>query len=146
LGIEPPIKKHEPVEVEQTTSKDTISIAYGTETGTALQYAERLQKFLLGRRMDVSKELIELDNLDLASIDHTLIVLTSSFGDGEPPANAQEFAKVAQEAAIETSCRYAVFGLGSTLYNETFQFFPKMIDAAIKKMGGRRVIPFGGCD
>jgi nitric-oxide synthase len=146
LGIAPPIKKHEPVEVAQTASKDTITIAYGTETGTALQYAERLQKFLLGRRMEVSKELIELDNLDLSAIDHTLIILTSSFGDGEPPANAQEFAKIAEEAAIQASCRYAVFGLGSTLYNETFQFFPKRIDAAIKKMGGRRVIPFGGCD
>jgi len=146
MGMESPVKMDHEHDAPVVASQDTISIAYGTETGTALQYAERLHKFLNGRRLEVSKELIELDNVDLASIDHTLIVITSSFGDGEPPANAAEFNKIADAAALKTSCRYAVFGLGSTLYNETFQYFPKKVDSAIKKMGGRRVIPLGGCD
>jgi nitric oxide synthase oxygenase domain/subunit/sulfite reductase alpha subunit-like flavoprotein len=125
---------------------NAIVIAYGTETGNSLRYAERLQKHLHARKLPVAAELVELDDLKLEEITSTLIVVTSSYGDGEAPSNAGEFTKVLENGETKFNARYAVFGLGSKLYGETYQHFPRLVDSSLGKFGGRRIIGVGAAD
>lgn len=140
----PPISHHQTL--TGSTSENAIIIAYGTETATAQGYAEKLRKHLMARKLEVNAELVELDNLKLEEITSTLIIVTSSFGDGEPPSNAHEFNKVLLEGTKKLNARFAVFGLGSRLYSDTYQYFPRFVDQKLAELGGRRIITVGSCD
>jgi nitric oxide synthase oxygenase domain/subunit/sulfite reductase alpha subunit-like flavoprotein len=141
-----PVPKLSPHETFKAASANAIVIAYGTETGTAQRYAEKLRKHLLNRKLEVDPELVELDNLKLEEITNTVVIITSSFGDGEPPSNALEFNNMLNEGSAKLNARFAVFGLGSRLYSDTYQHFPRFVDKKLAELGGRRIITVGSCD
>lgn len=94
-----------------------LHIAYGSESGNAEQLAHQLfqQDFIQAHQPTLST----LNEVDLLSLDdRLLIIITSSFGDGEPPENAQDFLE--NFAANPTACtrRYVIFGLGDMSYDK----------------------------
>ncbi|AHG76562.1 sulfite reductase (NADPH) alpha subunit [Mannheimia varigena USDA-ARS-USMARC-1296] len=94
-----------------------IHIAYGSESGNTEKLAHQLaqQSFL----NHYSTSLSTLNETDLTAFNPNtlLLILTSSFGDGEPPENADEFAEKLENL---TACnvKYAIFGLGDITYNK----------------------------
>ena len=91
-----------------------VLIAYGSETGTAEAVATSL-----GRRLKVCQPSIMTLNFasglkDFDSYSHMLIVC-STFGQGEPPFNAKEFVSVDLAGKI-SNINFAVLALGSSLY------------------------------
>ncbi|HBS56640.1 MAG TPA: sulfite reductase flavoprotein subunit alpha, partial [Stenotrophomonas sp.] len=66
-----------------------------------------------------------------------LLAISSSFGDGEPPANGEQFFDSLRQAAELPGLRYAVFGLGDTGY-PSFCGFTKALDTALSE---RKAIP-----
>ena len=69
-----------------------IHIAYGSESGNTEALAKQLHQ--LDWLQTHQPSLCTLNELDFSRLqaDDLLLILTSSFGDGEPPANADEFA------------------------------------------------------
>ncbi|CAE6476328.1 unnamed protein product [Rhizoctonia solani] len=138
-----------------TEDSDLITIAYGTETGSSLNFATRLQEHLQSRSLDVAESLVELNDLDLTKVSGTLIVVTSSFGDGEAPSDASLFAEHIDdlessprplERAGSNPVRFAVFGLGNSIWTKTYQQFPRWVDQTLERLGGSRILPLGEAD
>ncbi|MFT3688273.1 flavodoxin domain-containing protein [Paenirhodobacter sp.] len=121
------------------TIADRVIIGYGSESGNARSLAERLgaepalQSLVLDVRAlnDIRHE--DLDKRDL------LVIISSSFGDGDPPPNAEDFMTRLQRTGDLSHLRYAIFGLGDTAYPR-FCGFTKALDAALKERGATEAI------
>ena len=69
----------------------TVDIAYGTQTGNSEELAQRLAGAVRGRGLGATVR--ALDDLDVAQLPATsyLLVVTSTYGEGEMPDNAELF-------------------------------------------------------
>jgi len=118
---------------------ERILIGYGSESGNARALALRLgeQPFL----QPFAPQVIELNQLIQAEPRRgdLLLIVSSSFGDGEPPANAEQFAEAIEHYAAIDGLRYAIFGLGDTAYPR-FCGFTKQLDEVLTRRGARPVI------
>ncbi|XP_061712007.1 nitric oxide synthase-like [Cydia pomonella] len=67
-----------------------VTILYATETGKSEQYAKELGT-IFGHAFNA--QVFAMDEYDMFSIEHETLILivTSTFGNGEPPANGQDF-------------------------------------------------------
>jgi nitric-oxide synthase len=68
------------------------TILFATETGKSEKYA-RLLGELFGKAFNV--QVVRMDEYDIIAMEHEalLLVVTSTFGNGDPPENGEEFAK-----------------------------------------------------
>ncbi|MBO1255952.1 sulfite reductase flavoprotein subunit alpha [Alteromonas sp. 5E99-2] len=93
-----------------------IYIAYGSESGNSLRLAHTLKEKLTTHGMSTF-DITSINDCAVSTLskDDILFLVTSSFGDGEPPANA---ATLHQQllANISVECQFAVFGLGDVSY------------------------------
>lgn len=112
-----------------------IYIAYGSESGNAENLAITLHNKLNTKFANHKIYLSTLDEISLSSLGNSdvLLVITSSFGDGEPPANASVFHEQLLEAE-NIACQYAVFGLGDVSYPK-FCGFSIEVDALLAEKG-----------
>jgi len=108
-----------------------IIIGYGSESGNALGLTQRLlrQAFLQSFEL-VAQDLNSLDLNTLRTTDR-LVIISSSFGDGEPPANAERFLEQLGRSDSLAHLNYAIFGLGDTAY-PTFCGFTKALDRLLQ--------------
>lgn len=116
-----------------------ISILYGTETGNAEMLAEDIMAELENEHTVACINLSDIapGELDAESLH---IVVCSTYGDGELPASAQPFAaKLEVEKPDLSSIRFAIFGLGDTEYDETFNFGPKHLSDLLQGRGALQV-------
>ncbi len=114
-----------------------LLVGFASESGNARALAQRL-----GADPDLqphSPQVLAFDQIDVASLGHgdVLLAISSSFGDGEPPANGEQFFDSLRQAAELPGLRYAVFGLGDTGY-PSFCGFTKALDTALSE---RKAIP-----
>ena len=67
-----------------------VHVLYGTETYNSLSLAERTAEAIQSH--GISVELWDMDDVDPQRLNHMRVVLiiTSTFGDGDPPSNAEE--------------------------------------------------------
>jgi sulfite reductase (NADPH) flavoprotein alpha-component len=81
------------------------------------------------------------------SKEKTVLAVSSTWGDGEPPDNAVEFWKAlsAEEVAPLNDLRFAVLGLGDSNYLN-FCGMGKQLDARFEALGARRLVPRSDCD
>ncbi|PNI88597.1 POR isoform 9 [Pan troglodytes] len=115
------------VEKMKKTGRNII-VFYGSQTGTAEEFANRLSKdaHRYGMR-GMSADPEEYDLADLSSlpeIDNALVVFCmATYGEGDPTDNAQDFYDWLQETDVDLSgVKFAVFGLG----NKTYEHFNAM--------------------
>ncbi|WP_109078240.1 diflavin oxidoreductase [Aggregatibacter kilianii] len=115
-----------------------IHIAYGSESGNAQALATELanQPFLQAYPTALST----LNDTDLNTLDNQtlLVIITSSFGDGEPPENADEFLETLEKMTALSS-RYCVFGLGDVTY-DYFCGFSKQVDEVLQQKQAKPLI------
>ncbi len=117
-------------------------LAFGSESGNAErlanQFAERLQAND-PHSAPHSAPLcpLPLNEVDCSKLgaDDLLLVITSSFGDGEPPANAEAFL---DQLPAACTFRFAVFGLGDVSY-PNFCGYSKDLDAALSQKGAHPI-------
>lgn len=131
-------------------------IIFGSQTGTAEDYATRLGKegasrFSL-RTMIADLEDYDFDDLSSVPDDHTIILVLATYGEGEPTDNAEAFYTFITEKADDvdgavslSNLNYAAFGLGNSSY-EQYNAVARRIDGALKKMGANRLCPAGEGD
>ena len=116
----------------------SIHIAYGSESGNAQALAQDLHGQAFLQKYDL--HLSDLNSLDLSALgaDSLLLIITSSFGEGGPPSNADGCAD-GRRALGSLPVRYCVFGLGDTSY-PAFCGFSKSLAAALAEKQARALI------
>ncbi|CAF0746438.1 unnamed protein product [Didymodactylos carnosus] len=126
----------------------TMVLFYGSQTGTAEDFAQRLAK--QAKRygiaaMVVDPEETEMEDLQrLVTIENHLAVFTvATYGEGDPTDNAQEFYEwLRQDANDLNGLHYAVFGLGNKTY-EYYNAVGKYVDRRLSELGAVRVAELG---
>ena len=86
-------------------------------------------------------------DLSRLATEKNLLVITSTYGDGEPPdsAKALHTAVRAAETPTLSNLRFSVCALGDTNY-ALFCQCGKDFDAAFEKLGATRTVPRVDCD
>lgn len=123
-----------------------IHILWGSQTGNAQNLAHVIGDSLSGEFSVNVHDMGDLDPEEIHNI-HSLIIVTSTYGDGEPPDNASEwmsFLKFADELDLQ-HLSYAVIGLGDTYYPHFCQA-GKDFDEYLSKRGARALLQRLDCD
>uniref|UniRef100_A0A8C0SLH5 NADPH--hemoprotein reductase n=1 Tax=Canis lupus familiaris TaxID=9615 RepID=A0A8C0SLH5_CANLF len=135
------------VEKMKKTGRNII-VFYGSQTGTAEEFANRLSKdaHRYGMRgMAADPEEYDLADLgSLPEIENSLAVFCmATYGEGDPTDNAQDFYDWLQETDVDLSgVKYAVFGLGNKTY-EHFNAMGKYVDKRLEQLGAQRIFELG---
>ncbi|WP_025741773.1 PepSY domain-containing protein [Aquimarina pacifica] len=112
------IKRQKSGKLVNLASKDECEyvILVGSETGTTFNFARAFSRSLtkIGKQVFVS----ELNTYSTYNKAKHLIVFTSTYGDGESPANANKFTNLFQNTEPINPLQFSVIGLGSTKYPE----------------------------
>ena len=116
-----------------------ITIFYGTETGNSQELAEKAESILgkEGYKINVSN-LEDTNPDDLIKIKLSLFIV-STWGEGDPPLDAEDFYETLQSCELKLSnLSYGVMGLGDRSY-EIFNGFAIDIDNTLNKLGATRI-------
>ena len=116
-----------------------LVIGYGSESGNARALAQQLAADPALKAF--SPEVLTLDEISPGMLqgDDPLLIISASFGDGEPPGNAEAFLALLQATPSLSSLRYAIFGLGDTSYPH-FCGFTKQVDALLQERGATALV------
>jgi len=136
----------------EESSKNCV-IFYGSQTGTAEDYASRLAKEGSSRfglkTMTADLEEYDLDNLDTFPDDKVVMFVLATYGEGEPTDNAVEFYEfisadepsfsesAGQESPLQ-NLRYVAFGLGNNTY-EHYNSMVRNVSKYLDKHGAKRI-------
>lgn len=124
-----------------------LLVLFGSQTGTAEKLAKQIAKEAKPRGGNARV----MDAAEHAKIDWAketnLLVVTSTYGDGDMPDNAQGFWDWLQTDASKalTHLKFSVLALGDTNY-EHFCAAGKKIDARLEQIGAQRLHPLAECD
>ncbi len=124
-----------------------VNILYGTQTGNAEILANEAADAAKGAGMTPVVESLEDVDLERFAAMERVIIVTSTYGEGEMPDNAQLFweALTASTAPRMESMNYAVLAIGDTAYDE-FCEAGKLFDIRLEQLGANRVAPRIDCD
>ena len=116
-----------------------ISILYGTETGNAEMLAEDIQSELDAKHVVECANLCDVDPADFDG-SRLYLFVCSTYGDGELPSSAQPFADAMTAAQPDlSSIQFAVFGLGDSEYDETFNHGPMKLAELMTSFGAKQL-------
>ena len=123
-----------------------LTVLYGTESGNSEALADRTVKAAKKRGFQaVMKNMSEISPAELAKVAN-LLVIVSTWGDGDPPETAVSFFKEFMATDISLSkVRFSVCALGDTSY-EKFCQTGKDIDARLETLGAARISARQDCD
>ncbi|KAB8416431.1 hypothetical protein FH972_024950 [Carpinus fangiana] len=141
------------VEKMDESGKDCV-VFYGSQTGTAEDYASRLAKEASSRfglkSMTADLEEFDFDTLDTFPENKVAIFVMATYGEGEPTDNAVEFYEFigseeptfsegtpAAEGPL-SKLNYVAFGLGNNTY-EHYNAMVRKVDEYLSKLGAKRI-------
>ncbi len=113
----------------------SVGVYFGSETGNAEAIANTAAAFF----GTTAKSLEGVTVADLKA-DSAILIVTSTWGDGEPPANAASFCenlKDSNESLAGTS--FAVYGIGSQSFPQFCQTAIE-IDEDLERLGSKRIV------
>ena len=118
----------------------SLTIVYGSQTGNARHVAEALAS--LAKAKNIAAKVLDLADYKSSQLknEQYLIIVTSTYGEGEPPENAVSFYNFlfSKKAPKVPQLKFAVLGLGDTSY----EFFCKTaadFDERLAELGGQRL-------
>jgi NADPH-ferrihemoprotein reductase len=141
------------IEKMEETDKNCV-VFYGSQTGTAEDYASRLSKEGHSRfglkTMVADLEEYDFDNLDSFPEDKLAVFVLATYGEGEPTDNAVEFYEFIGSEDISfseggsiddkplTKLNYVTFGLGNNTY-EHYNSMVRNVDKYLTRLGATRL-------
>ncbi len=124
-----------------------ITILFGSQTGTTESLAKKAAK--AAKNHNLTPKVIDLADYEPANLakESHLLILTSTYGDGEPPDSAKAFYDHlhSSSAASLESIAYSVLGLGDSGYPD-FNQCAKDIDSRLAALGATRITDPVFCD
>ncbi len=119
---------------------EDLIILVGSETGHTWRFAHALKK-----AFEQSGEfctVLDMDKLPPLSGEKTLLLLTSTYGDGDAPENARYFTDRLPELLAKSSIRFGLLGFGSTEYPAFCSFAASLRDELTKQPQALEVVPY----
>lgn len=126
---------------------------YGSQTGTAEDYASRLAKEC-SQKYGVSSMAADIEQYDLSYLDQVpddclVFFVMATYGEGEPTDNAVDFWDLVSDdqpqfsndngdSASLSNLRYVAFGLGNKTY-EHYNEVIRKVDKRLLEMGAKRI-------
>ncbi|MDF3283517.1 flavodoxin family protein [Gordonia sp. N1V] len=117
----------------------SVVILYGTETGNGELVADAIADVL---SVDHDPSIYDMSEFAVEDLDAQdfLVVICSTYGEGELPTGAEPFADELDALAPDLSgLRFAVFGLGDTVYGETFNRGGELMAEKLTARGATQV-------
>ncbi|MEM9237073.1 MAG: flavodoxin domain-containing protein, partial [Verrucomicrobiota bacterium] len=123
-----------------------LTVLYGTESGNSEELAVLSAKVAKKRGFKPAvKNMAEISPDDLGKVEN-LLVIVSTWGEGDPPEAAVSFHGELMNGARDLKkLRFSVCALGDTSY-EQFCKTGKDFDARLEELGGTRIAPRQDCD
>lgn len=138
------------LEKMEESGKNCI-IFYGSQTGTAEDYASRLAKEGKSRfgleTMVADLEDYDYENIDCVPNDKVVMFVLATYGEGEPTDNAVDFYEfiTGEDVSFSESndpplgnLNYVAFGLGNNTY-EHYNSMVRNVNKALEKLGAYRI-------
>lgn len=115
-----------------------VVILFGSEMGTAESAADNVADELTGHDVSVYDMTdFDIDDLDVRDFH---IIVCSTYGDGELPTGAEPFFDALSARTPDlTGLRFAVFGLGDSVYGDTFNRGGEIIAEKLAECGAVQV-------
>ncbi|KAG8183067.1 hypothetical protein JTE90_010894 [Oedothorax gibbosus] len=141
-------------QITEDIERKSCSIVFGTQTGNAQHFALKLEKSLIQENWKVTvqdmKELKDPEEyLTLqASKEDPCIFIVSTFTDGQPPDSCKWFCTWLKDASCDfrlssatlKGLKYAVLGLGNSVYGDNFNKVAIEVDEELRKLGATQIL------
>lgn len=133
-----------------------VCILYGTTTGNAKDFAWQLAEEVEQNYDNFQVDVNNVSNIDVEEFlvneagkpRSILILIISTYTDGVPPESATWFYKYLEESATDfrvqhsllKGLKFAVFGLGNSLYSDHFNTVARNCDKFLHQLSGQRML------
>ncbi|KAM8991495.1 nitric oxide synthase, inducible isoform 1-T5 [Ara ararauna] len=130
---------------QMMASRTKVTVIYATETGKSETLANNLCSLF---NCAFNTKILCMDEYNICDLEKEtlLLVVTSTFGNGDSPNNGKTLKNsLLTLKSLRKKIRYAVFGLGSSMYPE-FCAFAHAIDQKLAQLGASQLTPIGEGD
>ena len=130
----------------QPAAARKLTVLYGTESGNSEELAEQVLK--TAKKKGFKAQVTNMSEISPASLAKAerLLVVVSTWGDGDPPEAAEDFyAELMEKEVSLEGVEFSVCALGDTSYDQ-FCETGKQIDARLEKLGAKRIADRVDCD
>lgn len=124
-----------------------VTVLFGSQTGNAEKLANALYARL--QQSGIAARLEDMASYKGAQLkrDSSLLVIVSTYGEGDPPDNARPFYEFlhGKKAPGLEGLQFSVLALGDTSY-EYFCHTGREFDSRLEELGATRIFPRADCD
>jgi sulfite reductase (NADPH) flavoprotein alpha-component len=124
-----------------------VTILVGSQTGNSEALGKKLAKAM--GKMNFNPELNDLGSYEMEKLpsEQNVLIITSTYGDGEPPDNAADFHEwiLSDAAPSLEGVNFSVLALGDTEYPD-FCKCGIEFDTRFEQLGATRIFPRVDCD
>ena len=136
-----------------------LNVFFGTQTGSAEKFAYRVQA--AAEERNIMCNVIDMKSFEPDNLTNTVndtqdifLFIISTYIDGQPPSGGKWFCKWLEESSTDfrihksllSGMKYAVFGLGNSLYAEHYNTVGRNVDRWLHKLSASRIYPFSEGD
>eukprot|EP00299_Pterocystis_sp_00344_P019292 c9586_g1_i1.p1 GENE.c9586_g1_i1~~c9586_g1_i1.p1 ORF type:complete len:741 (-),score=144.70 c9586_g1_i1:38-2260(-) len=133
---------------------DSITVFYGTVTGSSEKFAQELVALLKQASLPaVSVNLASYEPEEII-LERKAVFILPTWENGQPPPNASWFCDWLRGARLDerfgsgylSSLRYSVFGVGSSAYTENYNRVARQVDSWLMGLGAEKFVARGEGD